>query len=250
MSDHRLVVRTPAQTRRRRILIGLLAAAALMTGWGLYMLGRMQASGAAERFELVRQESENDQQRLESEKRRLEAENKRLSEQLTALKRSDEVDQAASAELRDALEQMQSRVAELKKEVAFYRGIVSPKSGKAGLRVQAVSVERTEEPAVYDLQVTLIKPMRYERKISGRLKVRLQGVCDDASVSLDWSQVALDSGSELVFSFDYYQELGGAFRVPDNLRPTRVEVEVDPDAGGADAVTRTFRWKELTAKAG
>lgn len=242
--SHRLIVETAAQMRRRRLVVGVISAVMLVAGWGLYMLGRMQSSDSAAQYQVVHQTSELDREQLRAENRRLEAENRRLSEQLTEYERSAEVDQTATAELQESLEQMQARVAELKKELAFYRGIVSPEDG-GGLRVQGLSVNSADEQGIYNLHLTLIQAMRYDSEISGRVHIQLHGVRDGESVTLTWPDLALDSASKLVFSFEYFQELGGAFRLPDNLEPTRIEVEVDPDAGGSEAITQTYRWQKL-----
>lgn len=247
MSDHRLIVRTPAQARRRRIYIGVLVALALVAGWGLYTLGRLQASGVVWRFHTAQRPVPVDGANMQAEIRRLRVENRRLSRQLTALRRSTEVNQYAESALRDALEKLQSRVSQLKKELAFYRSIVSPKTGDSGVRVQSLTVVRAGKPHLYDLQFTLIRPMGYDGAIAGEVRISLRGVRDGESVQLTWSELALESADALAFSFEYYQRLGGVFRLPEGVQPTRIRLEIDPDADDVAVAHVHYRWSELVA---
>lgn len=249
MSDHRLIVRTPAQVRRRRIFVGVLAALLLVGGWGLYTLGRLQASGEPWRLHTVQRPVSVDGEDLKAENRRLKVKNRRLSRQLTALRRSTEVDTYAKSELRDALEKLQSRVSQLKKELAFYRSIVSPKTGDNGVRVQSLSVVRAGKPDLYDLQFTLIRPMGYDGSVAGEVRMTLRGVRDGEPVQLTWSELALESAEALVFSFEYYQRLGGVFRLPEGMQPTRIRLEIDPDADDVAVAHVEYRWSALLAAA-
>lgn len=229
------------------MFVCVLVALLLVAGWGLYMLGRAHGSGPDWRFETVQRPSPVDDDNLRAANWRLRAENRRLSRQLAGLRQSTEVDQYASSELRDALGRMQARLSELKKELAFYRNIVSPKTGDIGARVQNLTVARAGKPDLYDLQFTLIRSMGYEGELSGQVQITLRGLRDGEPVDLAWTELALDPSSELVFSFQYYQRLGGAFRLPEDIHPIRLAVEVDPEADGTSAVTKNYRWTELIA---
>lgn len=250
MSEHRLIVQTPQRARRQRILVAALVAVVLVAGWGLYMLGRAHGGfGVSGQFPITHQPELGDGDDLAAGNQRLRARNQRLSRQVAELKRAAEVNQVASAELRATLEELQSRVSKLKKNLAFYRGILAPKSAKLGLRVQDLTVARAGKPGLYDLQVTLIRPMGYDGDVAGSARISVQGVRDGERVQLDWSDIALESAPELEFSFKYYQRLGGVFRVPDDVQPTRLVLVLDSDADGPDAITRKYRWTEVTAPA-
>ena len=54
----------------------------------------------------------------------------------------------------------------------------------------------------------------------------------------------LSGESNLVFSFKYFEEFGGEFRVPDGFRPTRAVVAVLPD-GGAPKLENEFDWAKI-----
>ncbi|MDT0619777.1 hypothetical protein RM531_14965 [Salinisphaera sp. P385] len=246
MSDgsHRLIIRTAAQARRRRLMVVIAVATLLVGGWGIYWLGRLHAPTAIERQVASQQKIESDRKLLLAEKRRLETENRKLSERNVMLERGADVDQQAISALQNSLDDVQAQVAKLKKELAFYRGIVSPSEAEAGLRLQELQVHEASEAGVYQFQLVLIQAVEHDSAVSGQVKLRLEGLQNGESVSLTWPELALDSADELVFSFKYFQELADTFRLPPDFEPTLVEVVVNTGPG-AEPVTGSFRWREV-----
>lgn len=241
----RLVVQRQRHPWRVRFLVGGVTALVLALGWGLYSLGKARAPGDWERIQVARERLEGERRRLIEENRRLEARNRDLNERLVVLERAADIDREATAELRQSLREMQERLSEYKKELAFYRGIVSPEEAKAGVRVQHFAVDSAADGGVYRFNLVLIQAARHDRRIDGRALLRFEGLRGGESLGLGWSDVALDSDSKLVFSFKYFQELSGTFRLPEDFEPTLVEVEIAPGGGGSEAFTDSYDWQQL-----
>lgn len=241
----RLVV----QRRRRPWTLPLAAAGGavlvLALGWGLYALGQSHAPGDWKRVQTARERLGEERRRLVDENRRLEAEKRRLDERVALLEREAGVDREATADLRQSLREMQEQLSEYKKELAFYRGIVSPEEAKTGVRVQQFKVAATTEDRVYRFNLVLMQASRHDRRFRGRVHLRFEGLRDGESLSLGWPDVALDSASKLVFSFRYFQELDGTFRLPQDFQPTLVEVEIAPGGGDSEAFTDSYDWRQL-----
>lgn len=174
----------------------------------------------------------------------LRRDNQRLREQLTFLEQSVEIDQMACASVRSSLKSMQAELAETREQVAFYRGIVSPEQGRAGLRVHNVVVRPLETARQYTMQVMLVQSVRRNRDVSGSTNIRIEGLQDDTAVQLDWADVALGEEAQLPFSFKYFQELAGEFVLPSGFEPTRVRVFADP-RGANNLVEQQFEWSEI-----
>lgn len=237
------------QRRRHPWFVPLAAVAGavliLVLGWGLYSLGKFRAPGELQHAQEARERLEDERRRLIAENRGLKKENRRLGERLVALEQAAEIDREATAKLRDSLQEMQERVSDYKKELAFYRGIVSPEEAKAGVRIQRLGVTDTAEAGLYRLSLVLIQAASHDRSVEGRVRLRIAGVRGGESTSLRWSDVALDSASGLVFSFKYFQELAGTFRLPQEFEPTLVEVEIVPGSRGSEAFTDSYEWPQL-----
>ena len=240
----RVVIQDETHAKRRMWFIAVAAAVVLASAFGLYTLGRMHAPGDFSTYQVSQQRLDAERKRLTQENRRLKAENRALSERIVALNRGNDIDNAASDELRQALTDLQAQVEESKKELGFYRGILSPEGAKAGVRVQQLSLEKMRKPRTYNFDLILIQSARNEKRVQGKINVRIDGLRNDEIISLAWDDVALDSKQDIVFSFKYFQEITQAFRLPDNFEPTLVEIEID--AGKRDdAFVDRYDWNKL-----
>lgn len=241
----RLVV----QRRPHPWLVPLSAAGAVVLlvilAWGFYYLGKARAPGNLQQAQAIQERLRDERRSLVDERRALEQEKRRLGERIAALERAADIDREATAKLRESLREMQERLSEYKKELAFYRGIVSPEEARAGVRIQRFEVIDAGEAALYRFNLVLIQAARHDRRIRGRARLRIEGVREGGPATLQWSDVALDSSSDLVFSFKYFQELTGTFRVPREFEPTLVEVEIVPSGGGSGAFTGSYDWPQL-----
>lgn len=242
----RVVIQDEAHYKRRRLYIAGAAALALALAWALYALGRAQAPGNYQTYQVAQQRLETERKRLTQENRALKTENRSLTERMVALERSSDIDTAAGGELRQALTDLQAQVAESKKELAFYRGILSPEEAKAGVRVQQFSLHKTKKARTYTFDLVLIQSARQDKRVSGEVKIRVDGLRKNEAISLTWDDVQLDSKPNIVFSFKYFQELSGTLRVPADFDPTLVEIEVVPRGRGEDAFVDRYDWNKLT----
>lgn len=245
-----IVIKDEAQTRRRRIFIGVGAALALASAFGLYALGRAQGAVNWESYHVPQQRLQSEGKQLAIENRKLKKANRELTARIVMLKRSADIDSASDVDLRKALTQMQSQVAKAKKDLAFYRGIVSPKEAKAGVRVQQFTVDKTKDARVYTFDLVLIQSARRDKQVRGQVNIRMDGLRGQEAQSLTWKDLELDSKSKVDFSFKYFQQLSGTFRVPKGFDPTLVEIEVDPATGSDDTVVNRYDWSELTKARG
>lgn len=241
----RLVVQRQRHPWLLRFAMAGGVALVVMLAWGFYYLGQIQAPGDWQRAQAAQERLQDERRRLVDERRALEQEKRRLGERIAALERAADIDREATAKLRESLREMQERLSEYKKELAFYRGIVSPEEARAGVRIQQFEVIDTGEAGLYRFNLVLIQAARHDRRIRGRARLRIEGVREGGPTTLSWSDVALDSASDLVFSFKYFQELTGTFRLPREFEPTLVEVEIVPGSGGSGAFTGSYDWPQL-----
>lgn len=244
-SSPRVVIQDPSRLRRRRIAVAVAAAALLTLVWGAYILGRVQAPGDWQRYRTSQQRLDSERKRLLTENRKLKAENNRLSERVVMLERSADIDEQASTELRDSLSDMQTRMAHLKKELAFYRGILSPQKNKAGVQVEQFTLTKDARDRVYKFDLVLVQAARHDRDVRGSVQLRMDGLRDGEAISFTLSDIALDPDAKLVFSFKYFQELTGTLRIPQNFKPTLVELEVTPKSRGAESFVDSYDWGDL-----
>jgi outer membrane murein-binding lipoprotein Lpp len=231
----RLVVKRQAPGRARWML-----AAAVVLGvvalWGLFEWGRK--TGGYDRFEAARQKTE-----LRAEIDRLEVDNRELARQLAILETAAKVEQQAYDEVSSELDDLQSQIAELQKELAFYRGIMAPGDGRTGLQIQALQLFANGGGGRYQMKLVLFQAGPQTKRVQGSVDVALlgprQGAAEPRRVPL--AEVASDA-AEMRYSFRYFQVLERDFVLPDGFDPAEVEVNIKPSSK-EDPVVAAFPWR-------
>ncbi len=230
-----LVVK-PHSRRRRWLLITAMLLGLPAMGGGFYYLGQQQAG--YDRLEVVKE-----REALLGRIQALEAERDRLREQVALLERSNQMDREAYAKLDESLKGLQGEILELREEVAFYRGIVSPRQASAGLRVERFKVEPqgNGEVPLYHYKLVLTQVLKNDRIARGVVRVRVEGVRDGRPQTLPLHQLTPAKDKEnLPFRFRYFQKFEGDLLLPEGFVPRSVTVEVRPRKG--KGFKESFPW--------
>ena len=232
---NKLVIRqtTPA---RARWMLGIAAVLALLALWGLFESGRK--AGGFDRFEAARQRAD-----LRAEIAVLQDQNETLERELAIARTADKIDQEAYGQVSEELGDLESQIAELNKELTFYRGIMAPDDGSRGLQIQAVQLFANGGENEFQLKLVLVQAGPQDRRVKGSVKVALLSGSDGESESrrLDLQEVAEDS-ADLLYSFRYFQILERDLTLPDDFRPVEIEVNLKPSSKG-DAIVAAFPWR-------
>jgi len=218
---------------RHRLLIGVLVVGALAAGWGMFELGRMQSD--FDRFDAAEQRKRVDEQLAAS---RHEASS--LSEQVAILKRTQQIDKQTYDVVRDDLKQLQEEILELRSEVEFYRGIVSPKERQAGLNIQRFKIEPAGEAGLYHFELVMSQVLKNDRFAKGVVKLVVHGTQDGEPKSFNFRDLTPNKSVGRDFRFRYFQRMEGDIRLPEGFIPRNVTVEMD--AQQRDDISQTFPW--------
>ncbi len=166
-----------------------------------------------------------------------------LQQRLAILERSSEIDRRASLEVRNEFAALQEKVQVLRKELAFYRGIVSPSDNKAGLNIQRFDLQpgALEGRYIYRLMLTQVK--RNDRYVRGIIEIDVEGMQDGDSKALSFADLRVDKDDTTKFKFRYFQEFQGEIKLPPEFQPQRVTIRVKTT--GKDqppGVEKTMEW--------
>ncbi len=168
--------------------------------------------------------------------------NAELNQQVAILQRSSEIDRLASLEVRSEFAVLQDQMRALSEELEFYRSIVSPADGKAGLQIQRFDIQAGSASGVFRYQLMLIQVQRNERYVRGVIEIEVEGIEDGKKRVLPLSVLAGEKKG-LKFKFRYFQEFGGELTMPDGFLPERVTVKVLPSGKGKPpGVDKTMEW--------
>ena len=231
--------------RLRYALIAAGTAVIAVSAWGLYSYTRATTVVDFQKAQTERDRLLQERRDLTGKLRESHAEIAKLKDQIVYLERSQEIDQQACTTVKDSLAKLQEEVADLHEQVAFYRGIVSPDASRAGVRVYEFKVYPTATASVFRYDLVLIQSVRHDRRIAGRVEITLQGVAGGQTQVRRLSELSVGGERNLLFSFKYFEEFGGEFRLPDGFRPTRAIVAVLPDGGAVPKVEDEFEWSKI-----
>ncbi len=231
----RLVVKSH-EPNRLRLAIALLVTLLVVAAWGLFEWGRKAAG--YDRVTAARVRGELNDRITE-----LETDNDGLRHELALLRTSDRVDQEAYSQVSVELDDLQSQIAELNEELAFYRGIMSPSDGRSGLQIKAVQINPVAEDRSFNLRLILVQAGRHDARVTGGVEVTIVGESDETPDAIRIDLAALTSdAAKLRYSFRYFQILERDISLPEGFEPSSVDVSL---TGGrkSDSVSASFPWQ-------
>lgn len=234
MSDRLVVKRhTPG---RARFVLGAAAVLGMVALWGLFEWGRK--AGGHDRFEAARQRAE-----LTAEIERLDTANGELARQLAVLETSNRVERQAYGEVTGELDDLHSQIAELQKELAFYRGVMAPEDGRTGLQIQTLQLFENGGEGRYQLKLVLFQAGPQNKRVQGAVDVALLGQRAGAAEPgrLSLTEVAAEA-DDMRYSFRYFQVLERDFELPDGFLPAEIEVNIKPSSKD-DPLVAAFPWR-------
>jgi hypothetical protein len=213
-----------------------LAAIVLMaSGWGLYDYGRFSAGydskEAAEAYTEMLDIKDDLERRIVE-----------LREQKAVLERAAQIEREAYNDLDATLKVLQGEILELKEELAFYRGIVSPREASRGLQLQRLELQHNGVSRSYRYKVVLTQVVKNDRLASGKVRLQVEGLRGGEPTTLSLHEITEKSVKELSYRFKYFQNIEGDIEIPENFEPLRLSVEILPYGRQKDKIEKTIDW--------
>ena len=228
-----LVVRTRPPLQQRIALIAAVAMAAV-TIWGVFEWGRKAGGHDAVAAAKARRT-------LGEKVIDLEKGNEALRREIALMKAAGRVDSQAYGRVAQEIDDLQSQIAELKEQLAFYRGIMAPSEGRNGLQLETVQVRPSDRERAFRVSLVLIQAGPQNRRVSGSVRAAIVGTGPQGATRVELREQGGD-GQDLKFQFRYFQILEGDVELPESFAPERIEVRLDPDGKGQESVDVTFPW--------
>jgi hypothetical protein len=170
-----------------------------------------------------------------------------LRRQLAIFETSKEIDRETYSQVEANLADLQAQIQAQEEELVFYRGIVSPQDGVAGLRIQSLDALPADAENRYLLRLVLVQAIVHSRKVSGVVKLQLEGTRDGQTTSFDAVELAANrSDYDMDYEFRYFQGLECELTLPVGFEPARVNVEIWPNDARATKVNQSYEWSAIT----
>jgi hypothetical protein len=169
--------------------------------------------------------------------------NDALRREVAALRTSRAVADEAHMRVRRMLVDLENEVQRQREELDFYRTIVSPDDGVAGLRIQDFTVSAGAEGRLYRMQLVLVQAAKHDTPVSGVVNFSLEGASDGQPATFAASDLSPQAeNSPLGFSFRYFKDLEQDVLLPAGFVPDRVVVEVSPEGDPERVIRQSFDW--------
>jgi len=221
---------------RSRLVAALLLVVVALLAWALFEYGRFSAG-----YDSIKAREEH--QALQKLTDKLEDQISTLREEKAVLERDAQIKHKAYDELDTTLKVLQGEILELKEELAFYRGIVSPRDAARGLHLQRFKVEPNGKPRGFRYKVILTQVLKEDRTARGRLLLDIEGLQSNETKVLSLQDVTEKRIKELEFNFRYFQNMEGDIQLPQGFKPQRVTIKLIPrNSSSQDPVEKTFDW--------
>ena len=166
-----------------------------------------------------------------------------LKQEIALLETHREIDREAYQVVEANLAELQRKIQEQTEAIAFYRGIVSPKDGGRGLRVQDLKLTRGKEERHYNVRLVLVQVMQHDRSVKGEVDFSLEGALNGVATSYKLEQLLPEDGnSSWPFAFRYFQDFDRELVLPEGFKPEKINVEVISRTKSIASVKQSFDW--------
>jgi len=229
-----LVVKTH-RPWKSKFVWGLVLLVLIISGWTLFDYGRYLAGYDS-------READNEIKGLFEIQAHLEKRIETLREEKAVLERAAQIERKAYNELDTTLKVLQAEILEHKEELAFYRGIVSPKDSSSGLYLQNFFLTQNGDTRNYRYKVVLTQVLKNSRLISGKVKLQFDGLLNGESKILELKEVTAKKVRDLNYRFKYFQNVEGVVGFPEGFSLLRVNVQILPRGRERDMIEKTIEW--------
>lgn len=220
---------------KSKFVWALILLVLVISGWTLFDYGRFLAGynskETAGEIDSLFQVQEHLEKRIET-----------LREDKAVLQRAAQIERKAYNELDQTLKILQAEILEHKEELAFYRGIVSPKDSSSGLYLQNFFLSRNGETQSYRYKVVLTQVLKNSRVVNGKVKLKFDGLLNGESKVLALKDVTAKSKRDLNYRFKYFQNVKGVVEFPKDFSLSRVIVQILPRGRERDMIEKTIEW--------
>jgi TolA-binding protein len=208
-------------------------------GIGLVLIWNLLPSETAQEDPQLRQQLEIQEQQIAE----LREERSQLRQRIAELERRNQIDEEAVSRAREELKSFQTERLKLEEELAFLRGIMSAGSGKQGLRIHDLRLDRLNSENLFRFRFTVSNVQKNSGVTQGRIWVTLEGNQDGKVSTLPLEAVTAEKVESLKMRFRYFQKVDGQIQLPQGFQPNAVSVEVRPVNRGQKPVKQRFDWR-------
>jgi hypothetical protein len=171
--------------------------------------------------------------------------NQELLKARATLERTVEIDEFARIDQQRSISAMQSEIADLKLELAFYRDILSSTVAATGPHVQGFKLRDYGGGRRFQYRLVLTHVNKDDKVANGRVYVEIRGHRSGAVQKLALADLAEPDSGDLAFNFKHFRRIEGVLQLPDDFAPEEVHVAVYEDGRKKSSFNKVYNWAKI-----
>ncbi len=172
--------------------------------------------------------------------------NEELVNRLSKLQRTVEIDRHARVEYRKTVSALQSEIADLDLELAFYRDILSSTEADRGPHVLGFKLRDYGREGRFQYRLVLTHVNKDDKVANGHVDVEIRGRRSGTEQRLPLADIVEPESGDLGFNFKHFRRIEGVLQLPDDFAPEEVHVAVYEDGRKKSSFNRIYNWAKLT----
>ncbi len=219
-----------------RAWVWLLFLAALgALSWQVFQFGQQRAG-----FDIDRSNAR--EETLQDRIAELEGEREVLRAAAARFERAGQIDRAAADGVKAEIKALQDERAELKREVAFLKSLVSGGGGNKRLKLDDYRLTAVGEEA-YRFEVTLSKAENDSATVNGQVILRVKGKAAGTPKTLDMRALTDGRRTNIGVRFKNFQKLKTDLQLPIGFEPAAIEIGVKLDGNSFKSFEQAYDWR-------
>ena len=203
--------------------------------WQVFHFGQQRAG-----FDINQANARED--RLRERLTEIEQERDVLRAAAARFERAGQIDRAAADGVKAEIKTLQDERAELKREVAFLKTLVSSGGDNKQLLLDNYRLTAVGDEA-YRFEVTLSKAANDSATVNGQVILRVKGKSEGTPKTLDMKALTDGRRTNIGVRFKNFQKLKADLQLPIGFEPTAIEVGVKLDGNRFKSFEQAYDWR-------
>ncbi len=172
----------------------------------------------------------------------LRRENEALHADLAQLRRGEQIARQARHDNHRELVRMQTEIADLNKEVEFYRDIFGATDVDVGPRVKGVRLRRLAGEGRYSYKLVMTHVNKEDRMAEGRLSLEVRGESGGRPKAIAFVKLIESGPDSFAFKFKHFHLFEGTLKMPAGFVPRQIQVAVTEKSRRKHTHKQTYDW--------
>ena len=166
-----------------------------------------------------------------------------LQQELINSEQAGAVDRQALEEVQGTIMNLRETIAQLQEDVLFYKQIMSPENTETGLMIGQLDLESTEAPDRIRYRLELRQLGNNENIVSGYTNVNILGSQDRQEVSMPLRSLSAEEDQlDIKLQFRYFQNIQGEIVLPEGFEPLGMQIVAVDESNDGKTIQKSFAW--------